>query len=122
MCLDPRNLNKAIREHFKLPTREEVMTQFAGVKVLQKLDAKSGFLQLKLTPGSSRLCTFTTPFGRYRFKSLPLCFKSAPEMYHCSLHGIFADLPRMDTSMNDIIIWGESTLMRYGRKPGMTAH
>ena len=110
VCLDPRNLNAAIRrEHFKLPTREEVMSQFAGAKVLSKLDAKSGFWQLKLTPSSSRLCTFTTPFGRYRFKRLPFGIKSAPEVYHRTLHGIFEDLPGVDTSMDDIIIWGETT-------------
>lgn len=27
ICLDPRDLNKAVkREHFKLPTREEIMS------------------------------------------------------------------------------------------------
>ena len=110
MCLDPRNLNKAIRrEHFKLPTREEVMAQLAGAKVLSKLDAKSGFWQLKLTPSSSQLCTFATPFGRYRFKRLTFGITSAPEVYHRTIHGIFEDLPGVDTSMDDIIIWGEST-------------
>ena len=110
VSLDPRNLNKAIRrEHFKLPTREEVMVQFAGAKVLSKLDAKSGFWQLKLTPSSSQLCTFATPFGRYRFKRLPFGIKFASEVYHRTIHGIFEDLPGVDTSMDDIIIWGEST-------------
>ena len=110
VCLDPRNLNKALRrEHFKLPTREEVMAQFAGAKVLSKLDAKLGFWQLKLTPSSSQLCTFATPLGRYRFKRLPFCIKSAPEVYHFTIHGIFKDLPGVDTSMDDIITWGEST-------------
>ena len=85
------------------------MAQFAGAKVLSKLDAKSGFWQLKLTPSSSQLCTFATPFGRYRFKRLPFGIKSAPEVYHCTIHGIFEDLPGVDTSMDDIIIWSEST-------------
>lgn len=43
-CLDPRDLNKAIkREHFKLPTREEIMAQFVGAKWFSKLDASLGF-------------------------------------------------------------------------------
>lgn len=43
-CLDPKDLNKAIkREHFKLPTRDEIMSQFAGAKWFSKLDASSGF-------------------------------------------------------------------------------
>ena len=68
ICLDPRDLNKAIkREHFKLPTREEIMAQFASAKWFSKLDASSGFWQLKLEEESSKLCTFNSPEGRYRF-------------------------------------------------------
>ena len=54
VCLDPRNLNKAIkREHFKLPSREEVMSQFKDAKYFSKLDASSGFWQMKLDKTSS---------------------------------------------------------------------
>ena len=91
------------------------MAQLAGAKVLSKLDAKSGFWQLKLTPSSSQLCTFATPFGRYRFKRLPFGITSAPEVYHRTIHGIFEDLPGVDTSMDDIIIWGESTKVHEHR-------
>lgn len=83
VCLDPRDLNKAIkREHFKLPTREEVMAQFSGAKWFSKLDASSGFWQLRFDEESSRLCTFNTPEGRYRFLRLPYGILSAPEVYH----------------------------------------
>ncbi|KAK0139299.1 hypothetical protein N1851_024069 [Merluccius polli] len=82
ICLDPRALNKAIkREDFKLPTREEIMAQFAGAKWFSKLDASSGFWQLKLEEESSKLCTFNTPEGRYRFLRLPYGILSAPEKY-----------------------------------------
>lgn len=44
ICLDPRDLNRAIlREHFKLPTQKEIMSQFADAKYFSKLDASSGF-------------------------------------------------------------------------------
>lgn len=49
ICLDPRNLNKAMkRECFKLPTSEEIMAQFRGATWFSKLDASSGFWQLRL--------------------------------------------------------------------------
>ena len=39
-CLDPRHLNKAIkREHFQLPTIEDITTRMANVKWFTKLDA-----------------------------------------------------------------------------------
>ncbi|XP_021347384.1 uncharacterized protein K02A2.6-like [Mizuhopecten yessoensis] len=109
LCLDPRNLNKYIRrEHFKLPTREEIMSKFAGAKVFSKLDASSGFWQLQLDEDSSDLCTFITPFGRYQFKRLPFGISCAPEMYHRNIHTLFENLSGVDTSMDDIIIWGTS--------------
>lgn len=83
ICLDPRDLNKAIkRENFKLPTREEIMSQFAGAKWFSKLDASSWFWQMKLDEVSSRLCIFNTCKGRYRFQRLPYGILSAPEVYH----------------------------------------
>ena len=68
VCLDPRNLNKVIkREHYQLPSREEITAEFANAKFFSKLDASSGFWQIELDDDSSQLCTFITPFGRYRF-------------------------------------------------------
>ena len=109
ICLDPRDLNKAIkREHYKLPTREEVMAQFSGAKYFSKLDASSGFWQLKLDEESSKLCCFNTPFGRYRFKRLPFGISSAPEVYHKTIHMLFEHVPGTDTSMDDIVVWGST--------------
>ena len=59
LCLDPRDLNRAVkREHYKMPTREEIMAQFAGAKYFSKLDAAQGFWQLELDEPSSYLCCF----------------------------------------------------------------
>ncbi|CAB4020914.1 Hypothetical predicted protein [Paramuricea clavata] len=83
ICMDPKNLNKSImREHYKLPTREEVMSRFAGATVFSKLDASGGFWQLNLDNESSDLCTFNTQFGRYRYLRLPFGISSAPEILY----------------------------------------
>ncbi len=110
VCLDPRDLNRAIkREHYKLPSREEVMAKFANKKVFSKLDASQGFWQMELDLESSYLTTFNTPFGRYRYTRLPYGIKSAPEVYHKTINQTFEDLDGVDTSMDDIIIAGDDT-------------
>ena len=44
ICLDPRNLNKAIkREYYQLPTFEEVASRISGAKLFTKLDANKGY-------------------------------------------------------------------------------
>ncbi|KAK0148890.1 hypothetical protein N1851_010688 [Merluccius polli] len=80
ICLDPRDLNTAVmREHYQLPTVEEITSRLTKAKYFTVLDASSGFWQLKLDEASSRLCTFNTPFGRYRFLRLAFGINSAPE-------------------------------------------
>ena len=109
VCMDPRHLNACIkREHFKLPTREEIMSNFAGAKIFTKLDATKGFWQLKLNEASSKLCTFITPFGRFRYLRLPFGISSAPEIYHRTVHNLFAHIEGVNTSMDDVIISGSS--------------
>ena len=94
VCIDPQQLNKAIlREHFQLPTLEELTMEMSEACYFTKLDASSGFWQVPLDLESSKLCTFATPFGRYRFKRLPFCIKSAPEVFQKIIHKHFGDLP-----------------------------
>ena len=82
ICLDPRDLNRAIRrEHYPMPMVEEVVASFPNTIVFSVLDAKSGFLQIKLDYESSLLTTFNTPRGRYRWLRLPFGVKSAPEIF-----------------------------------------
>ena len=49
LCLDPRNLNKVLkREHYQLPTFEEISTRLAGATHFTKLDANKGYWQIPL--------------------------------------------------------------------------
>ena len=72
LCIDPRDLNLAIkRPHYPMKTIDEVASGPQGARTFSILDSASGFWQLKLDEESSRLCTFNTPIGRYRFTRLP---------------------------------------------------
>ena len=54
ICMDPRNLIKAIiRKHFKLPTHEEVIEKMLGAKIFSKLDCSERFWQLQLDEENS---------------------------------------------------------------------
>ncbi len=66
LCSDPKDLNKAIRrEHYPILTVEEVVSAVPNTKIFFVIDAKSGFLQIKLDYESSLLTTYNTPVGRY---------------------------------------------------------
>ena len=79
VCLDPRDLNRAVkRNHFNMPTVDDILPCLTKAKVFSLLDAKDGFLHVKLTQRSSYLTTFWGPSCRYRWLRLPFGLSSAP--------------------------------------------
>ena len=82
LCLNARDLNKSIKcEHYKIPTMQEIASEFAGKTVFSTLDLKDGYWQVQLDEESSLLCTFNMPFGRYRFTRMPFGIKSASKVF-----------------------------------------
>ncbi len=56
ICLGPKDLNKAIlREHYPLPTIEDIATRLHGAKVFTILDVSKGFWHVSLDEPSSFL-------------------------------------------------------------------
>ena len=109
ICIDPKNLNKAIkRQHHKMPTTEELLAEMAGAKYFTKLDASSGYWQIKVTDESSDLLTFATPWGRFKFLRLPFGIHSASEVFQVEVANIIAGLSGCLNMQDDIIIWGKT--------------
>ena len=53
LCVDPRQLNKAIkREIFQIPTVEDVTCRLSGKKVFTVIDLKDAFWQVPLSEES----------------------------------------------------------------------
>ncbi len=89
ICLDLTKLNKYVkRERHVLPSVDQVLAQIGKAKHFSKLDANSGFWQIELSSESSKLTTFITPYGRYRFNRLPFGITSAPALLRGKLLGL----------------------------------
>ena len=109
ICLDPRHLNKAIkREHFQLPTIEDITTRMANAKWFTKLDANRGYWQIPLDEESQLLTTFNTPFGRFCYQVTPFGIKSAQEVFQKRMSQHFSDLEGVETDIDDIIVHAET--------------
>ena len=106
VCLDPRDLNKAVkRQHYILPTAEELFSEMAGARYFVKLDASNGYWQIKIETESSKLLTFATPFGQFCFKRLPYGILSASEIFQANISEIIEGLEGAIISRDDIIVW-----------------
>ena len=72
ICLDPKDLNKALKCcHHRTPTLEEITHELSGAKHFSKLDAKNGYWSVELDEESQLLTTFNSPFGRFCFQRMP---------------------------------------------------
>lgn len=108
ICLDPRDLNKAIlREHHHIPTLEDIAFKFSGMQHFTILDMKHGYWHIPLTHQSSLLTTFNTPFGRYRFKRLPFGLHSSAEVFEKRVEQLFGDL-NVSIYFDDLIVAGRN--------------
>ena len=107
--LDPKDLNQAIKQdHFPLQTADEIVADMAGAQYFSKLDASSGYWEIKLNEPSSTLLTFQAPFGRFKFNHLDFGIKSASEVFQRKVGEISEGSEGCRNNLEDIIIWGRS--------------
>ena len=109
VCLDPKDLNRAVmREHYPLPTIEEVSSKLAGAEIFTLLDVKHGFWHIKLDEQSSFLTTFNTPFGRFRWSRLPFGISIASEIFQRKMHELIEGLQGVEVIADDFLVYGKN--------------
>jgi len=107
ICIDPKPLNKALkRAQYRMPVIDDVLPQLAGAKIFSTVDVKSAFWSIRLDEESSRLTTFETPFGRYRWCRLPFGISPAPEIFQARMHDALSGLKGVACIADDILIAG----------------
>ena len=107
ICLDPKQLNKAVKiPKYKMPVLEDISANLSKAKIFSVVDAKDGFLQVILDEESSKLTTFLTPFGRYRWRRLAFRITSAPEEFQRRVLEIMEGLKGVEVIADDILVYG----------------
>ena len=82
LCLDPKDLNKNIyREHYYSKTIDEILPLLHGAKKVSASDTNKGYFHVEMDYESSLLCTFNTPFGRFRPKKIALWSKDCSRCF-----------------------------------------
>lgn len=109
LCLDPKDLNKNIkREHYYSRTIDEILPKLHGKKYFSVVDTKKGYWHVELDAESSLLCTFNTPFGRYKFNRLPFGINVSQDVFQRRLDGIYEGIDNVCGIADDIIVCGDS--------------
>ena len=105
LCLDPKHLNEQIkREHFQIPTFEDIAAKIGGKKVFTVIDQKDSYWQVELDEESAPLTTFSTPFGRYMFLRMPFGITSAAEVLQKKTYQVFGGIKDTHVIADDMLI------------------
>ena len=109
LCLDPKNLNTNIkRETFEIPTFQDIVTCLGGKKLFTIMDQKDAYWQIPLDDESADLCTFSTPFGRFKFLRMPFGISSASEVQQKKTFQVFGDINGVFVVADDMLIAAEN--------------
>ena len=111
LCIDPQDLNKNIRrEHYYSKTIDEILPLLHGATKISAGDTNKGYWHIELDYESSLLCTFNTPFGRFRPKRLPFGVKVLQDIFQHKLDETLRDIPNVAGIADDILVFGSSDI------------
>ncbi|KAL1460246.1 hypothetical protein WDU94_012172 [Cyamophila willieti] len=109
LCIDPQYLNKyLVRDFYEIPKLEDIKRDIAGKKYFAVLDIKSGFHHLVLDSESSKICTFSTPYGCYQYLRAPMGLNVIPEMFSKRVRKYFSNVQGVTTYMDDILCYADT--------------
>ena len=109
VCLDPKELNKALlREHYTLPILEDTLHELGQSRVFTKADLSSGYWHIELDEESSKLTTFQTCFGRYKWLRLPFGLNVSSEIFQKRIFQCFSGLSGIVCIADDVVIHGKT--------------
>ena len=104
VCIDPKPLNEALkRERYQIPVIDDLLPDLSEARVFSKVDLASAFWHLELNEESSKLTTFSTPYGRFRWLRLPFGLNVSSEIFRKRLNQELLGLEGVRYIADDIL-------------------
>ena len=106
ICLDPKDLNKAVkRSLYRTPNLDKVTQKLAGATLFSKLDARHWSVSLD---EESRLkTTFNSPFGRFCFTRLPFGLNLSQDVFQERMDNILEHCTGTMSVADDVGVFGK---------------
>ena len=96
LVVDYGELNKKTLNYSgSIPNMESTLEKIASCRYKTKMDKRSGFWQVDLTPNAQELLAFITPQGRlFKWKVMPFSVANAPALFQKLMNKILSSLRR----------------------------
>jgi hypothetical protein len=109
-CIDFRSPNSVTKlDTYPLPVFEETTSTLYGAKYFTVLDCYSGFWQISIRESDREKTSFSVPFGKYEFNSLPYG-PNSPASFHQMKDVVLKNLSASECYVftDDVIIFSKS--------------
>jgi len=99
---DFRQLNAVIkRKQYPLPVIHDVLRRRSGYKFLTKIDLTMCYYTYELDDESADMCVIVTPYGKFKYKRLPMGVKQSPDFAQEIIEEVLRGLD-VETYIDDI--------------------
>jgi len=101
---DLRQVNKRIiRKPFPIPQISDVMQKLEGFQYATALDLNMGYYHIRLDPDAQRICTLILPWGKYKYKRLPMGLSGSPDIFQDRMTNLVGDLEYARAYLDDLL-------------------
>jgi hypothetical protein len=107
---DFRRLSAQIRRKpFPLPKISDLLRKLSGFKYSTAIDLSMGYYHIPLDLEAQKLCTTILPWGKYKYKRLPMGVKTRPYIFQRIMYELLGDIPNIQVYLDDILITSNGT-------------
>jgi transposase InsO family protein len=120
---DFRELNKRLkRKPFPIPKINDLLLKLEGFQYATSLDLNMGYYHLELDLLAQEMCTIVLPWGKYRYKRLPMGVANSPDIFQEKMSTLMAGLEFVRTYLDDVLVLTTGTWDDHLRKLDVVLH
>ena len=102
---DLREVNRRIvRKPFPLPKISDTLQRMEKFQWASAIDLNMGYYHLTLDLKTREICSLIFPWGRYRYKRLPMGAATAPDVFQEKMNNLFNELEFVKVYIDDLLV------------------
>ena len=86
-----------------MPKINEMLLKLKYFQYATSLYLNIGYCHIRIIKNASNLCTIIIPWGKYRYKRLPMGFANPPEILLPRINGLFRVFKVIRSCMNELL-------------------